>query len=38
MRAALLEKSPGDDMPYNWDFADEDVFASDPIASAKSQL
>ena len=34
MRYASLEKSPGDDMPYNWDFSSEEVFDSDTIASA----
>lgn len=31
---ADLEKSPGDDMPYNWNFENEDVFDTDPIVSA----
>jgi hypothetical protein len=29
-----LRKAPGDDMPYDWDFTAEPVFAADPITSA----
>lgn len=33
-RFARLRKSPGDDMPYNWDYSDEDVFLTYAIQSA----
>lgn len=28
-----LRKSPGDDMPYDWDFREEPVFAASPITT-----
>lgn len=31
---ATLEKSPDEDMLYDWDFSDESMFEDDPIASA----
>lgn len=35
MRAVRLDKSPNDDLPYNFNFSDEDVFASpNPITTA----
>lgn len=34
MRKSIDEKSPGEDMPWNWDFSNEAVFATDPITSA----
>ena len=33
MRFTRGEKSPGDDLPWNWDYSDEDVFSADPITS-----
>lgn len=33
MKFTRLQKSPGDDLPYNWDYSDEDVFDTDPIGS-----
>ena len=35
MPFARLRKSPGDDLPYNWDFSDEPVFATSPITAAE---
>ena len=34
MLKATLDKSVADDMPYEWDFSDEEVFDTDPIGSA----
>lgn len=33
MRFTRGEKSPGDDLPWNWDYSDEDVFSDDPITN-----
>lgn len=33
MDYTTLEKSPDDDMPYTFDYTDEDVFLTDPIAT-----
>ena len=35
MTFARLRKSPGDDLPYNWDFSDEAVFTTGPITAAE---
>jgi hypothetical protein len=34
MQYTALEKSPDDDMVYEWDYTNEDTFIDDPIASA----
>lgn len=34
MRFTRGEMSPGDDLPWNWDFSNEDVFDASAITSA----